>query len=162
MSIQLAQILFQIFNFSVIFAAIYFFLNKPIAEILEKRAKKIEEIEKEKEEIEKNKEKIEENKTKILKKAKKDASELIAEENKKAKDNANLIITEAKEKAEKEVKSLENLFEEEKKEMIRELKSEFVDAVINTAEQVIEKTLDKKDHQDLINAEFDKFIAKQK
>ena len=162
MSIQLTQILFQIFNFSVIFAAIYFFLNKPIAEILEKRAKKIEEIEKEKEEIEKNKAKTEENKAKILKKAKKEASEMLAEENKKAKNNAHLIINEAKEKAQKEVESLEKVFEEEKKEMIRELKADFVDAVINTAEQVVEKSLDKKTHQKLIDAEFEKFIANQK
>ena len=46
--------------------------------------------------------------------------------------------------------------------MMKELKNDFVDAVINTSQQVIQESLTKKDHLKTIETEFKNFVKTNK
>lgn len=159
MEIRLDQILFQIINFGVVFAALTYFLYKPVVKMLEERSRKTAEAEKaamasleEKANIDtlkaKAKTQAEREAMQLLDKAKTQAAELKKELSAKVKDEV---------KAERE-KALKNL-EAEKKNSLAQLDREMADAVVAVSAKVLGKAIDKKEHAALIEKSLKEIAA---
>ncbi|OGJ38890.1 MAG: hypothetical protein A2383_02740 [Candidatus Pacebacteria bacterium RIFOXYB1_FULL_39_46] len=150
MDIQLPQILFQLVNFSVVLGALIYLLYKPVQKILDERAQKIAESQKEVARIEEEGKKIEALKAKIKREAEKEAAEILENANKAAIKKEEKLIEQAKANLKENLKEAETRWQEEKKQLITNSKSQMVDAVIKVSGLVLGKNLDKKTDKKII------------
>jgi len=150
MDIQLPQILFQLVNFSVVLGALIYLLYKPVQKILDERAQKIAESQKEVARIEEEGKKIEALKAKIKREAEKEAAEILENANKAAIKKEEKLIEQAKANLKENLKEAETRWQEEKKQLITNSKSQMVDAVIKVSGLVLGKNLDKKSDKKII------------
>jgi F-type H+-transporting ATPase subunit b len=159
MDIQLAQILFQIVNFSVVAGALVYLLYKPIQKILEERSARIEEGQKaaaeaiaERDQLTKAREAAEKDARKeavaIIESAKKDADKLTQE-----------LTAKAQEHAKQQLLKVQSEWQDQKKELVKELKLQFAEGVFATAAK-IGMSLDKKAHAALIDQELEAVIKR--
>jgi F-type H+-transporting ATPase subunit b len=148
MDIQLSQVLFQMINFGVVFAALTYFLYKPVTKMLDERATRAAEAEKIAANAAKEREEIEELKTKVKSQADKEAVKTLD----KVKEQAASLKKELTSQARDEAKA-------EKQSALHSMEKEFSQAVFAVAEKVVGKSLDKKAHADLIDKSL-KEIAK--
>ena len=158
MEIQVAQIIFQIINFGVVFGALSYLLYKPIIKILNERAQKIEEGQVAAQKAIAEQEKIEEMKKQIRQKADKEAAKMLEEVNKAAVDRKSKLTAQAKEEALAEVDRLRNAWNDEKRKSLKDMQSQFSEAVIAAAEKVVGESLSAKTHAKLIEEEFNTLV----
>lgn len=158
MEIQVAQIIFQIINFGVVFGALTYLLYKPILKILDERSQRIEEGQLAAQKAIAEQEKIEEVKKQTRQKAEKEAAKLLEEANKTATERKNKIIAQAKEEALQEVERLRLAWNEEKRKSVQDMRAQFSDAVIAAAEKVVSQSLTAKSHAALVEEEFKSLV----
>lgn len=158
MEIQLAQIIFQIINFGVVFGALSYLLYKPIIKILDERAQKIEEGQVAAQKSLNEQEKIEEMKKQTKQKAEKEAAKMLEEANKAANDRKNKLVAQAKDEALAEVERLRTAWGDEKRKAVKDMKNQFGEAVVAAAEKVIGESLNAKTHSKLIEEEFNTLV----
>ncbi|HAS28084.1 MAG TPA: ATP synthase F0 subunit B [Dehalococcoidia bacterium] len=151
LGIHLSSLIAQLFNFGLLLLLLYMFAYKPVIKMLDQRAAKIKESVDQTEEIKKQHELAE-----------KETARLIAEagkEGKKIIEQATLIGEETKQKAKQDAKTeAEKLLakakleiERERDEAIGELRSAFADLTMIAAGKVIDRSLDKEQHRQLID-----------
>lgn len=160
MDIQLPQIIFQIINFSVVVGGLTYLLYKPILKVLEERAQRIEEAQKAAIDTLAKQEKQEEVKKQKEKEAQKQAAEIIAEAKKEAAKLSADLTQKAQEHAKAQILKFQNEWQEQKKEMISDLKKQFAKEVIKTSEKVLGAQLDQKAHAKLIDEELKTLLSK--
>ena len=90
-----------------------------------------------------------------LKNAKEEAGELVRSATKKAQLRGEEIIAEAHQKSAGILKKAEEQIENEKKKAVNEIKNDISDMAFLVAGQVVEKELDTKEHQRLIESFID-------
>ena len=154
MDIQPSMILFQIINFGIILAVLWYFLYKPVLKIFAERAKRVEEGQKaataaiiEHEHIEELKEKTQRD----LKEKKSAALKEVDEEGKKRQAE---LVAEAKIIAQSEIAKLRAQWAQEKEAQLHSMNQELVNAVFAVSATVLPKALDKKTHSELIDTEI--------
>ena len=154
MDIQLNQIIFQIINFSVVFFVLVKFLFKPIQNVLEQRAQKIEEGLKAAEKNIKAQDEVEQEKKEILTTARKEASKITKEAKTKAQSDADEILSLAKKEAkkviDKERAALMAGIDSEREE----LQSSVADLVTKTAKVLLKKYLTSKEQEKIIGMQL--------
>ncbi len=158
MDIQFPQILFQIINFSVVLGALVYFLYKPVQKILDERAKLVEEGQLAAQKAIAESEKFEDTKKGIKQKAEKEAAKLLEEATQSAKERREQLLAKAKEEALQEVERLRQAWNEEKRASLQNMKKEFAEAVVATAEKVIGSSLDSKAQSKLIDQELSNLL----
>lgn len=164
LGINLPGLVTQIVSFLLLFVILYGLLYKPLLGLLDQRAAKIKEslerAENVKQAADDSQKQIEEQ----LNAARAEGQSLIAQaresagkyrENEMAK--AKVEIQGEREKAQEEIRR-------ERDSVIEEVRSEFADLAIQAAQKVINKSLDEKSHQELIQSVLDesKLVRKQK
>ena len=154
MDIQIPQIIFQIINFSVVLGALSYLLYKPILNVLDERAKRIEDGQKAAQKALTEQSNIEELKKQVKQQAEKQAAKMLDDANKAAAKRREEIIANAKTEAEELKHKLETDTKAEIKQRIAGLEGEFLAAVITTAEKVVGTSLDTKAHSKLIDEEL--------
>ncbi len=159
MEINVLQIIFQLINFGVVFAALTYFLTKPILKMIDERRSKTDEAIKAAEESLREREQVETMKKKAKVQAEKDAlavidvakgeaKELKAKLSKETKDEVNVLRAKEIAKMESEMKGKQ---EETEKEVLK--------LSVAIASKVIGKEIDEKAHKTLI-AQSIKDLAK--
>ena len=141
----------QIVNFVILFGLLYLVAYKPIMRMLDERSKRIKESMEQAESIKEQTAHAEEEIKKQLEAAGREGQERIAK--------AALIGEETKQKAQQEARQeTETLvtrarleIQRERDEAIGELRKEFADLTIMAAEKVIDRSLDKEAHRQLID-----------
>lgn len=150
-----ATFFFQIVNTFVLFLILKHFLFEPVTNFMEKRKNEIADEIKKAENKHKEAINLKEKYNDKLKQVDSEGKKIIKEARKDAKEQASEIISKAREE-EKQIR-LDNQkeIEREKIKAIDSLKDEISNLSIMTASKVIEKDLDKSDHQELIDQFID-------
>ncbi len=158
MEIQLPQILFQIVNFSVVVGALTYLLFKPVQKILDERSNKIAEAQKAAQAVIEEKDAIETLKKQSKRDAEKAAAAILDEAKKDADVRSQELIQKTQEHGKAQLTKLQAEWQNEKKEMVKELKAQFTDAVIATSAKVLGEKLDSKAHSKLIDQEMNTIL----
>ncbi|NLT27807.1 MAG: F0F1 ATP synthase subunit B [Dehalococcoidales bacterium] len=151
LGINLSSLLAQLVNFGLLFALLYFFAYKPVIKMLDQRSAKIKESMEQTEEIKKQHELAEKETARLIAEAGKEGQRII--------EQATLIGEETKQKAKQDAKvEAEKLLakakleiERERDEAIGELRNAFADLTVMAAGKVIDRSLDKEQHRQLID-----------
>ena len=151
LGIDVPMLVAQIINFVILFGILFLVAYKPLTKMFDERSKKIKESMEQTELIKKQAEHAEEEVKKQLDVARKEGQEVIA----RAMRTGEGFRREAQQQAKQEGEALVNRarleIQRERDEAIGELRNEFADLTILAAEKVIDRSLDKKAHRELID-----------
>jgi F-type H+-transporting ATPase subunit b len=162
LGISLPTLLAQIVNFLILLALMYIFAYKPFLNMLDQRSNKIKESLDEAEKVKQQAAKAEEDFKKRLEVASKEGQEVIARAIRTGEEARQRAQQEAKQEAQILVERARADIQHERDEAITELRQEFADLTISAAEKVIEKSLDKQAHQQLIDKVLEESLGQKK
>jgi F-type H+-transporting ATPase subunit b len=141
----------QLINVIILFGLLYLVAYKPIMRMLDERSNKIKESMENTEYIKQQAERAEEEAAKRIEEAAKEGQEAIA----RAMRTGEEVRQEAQQKAKVEAEALiaraRSEIQRERDEAIEQLREGFADITIEAAGKVIDRTLDKKAHRDIID-----------
>jgi F-type H+-transporting ATPase subunit b len=141
----------QIVNFIILLVMLYFFAYKPLLKMMDTRAQKIKESVDESQKIRDKAAKAEEEFQKRIDAVGKESQEVIAKAMRTGEEARQRAQKEAKVEAQAVVEKARQDIQHERDQVIDELRQEFADLTIEAAEKVIEKSLDRKTHQQIID-----------
>lgn len=143
-------LLAQIINFLILLFLLRKFLYKPLIDLMNKRRQKIvdglEKAKKGEEELEK----IQEFKEKELAKIQKEAEIIIAKAKESGDKKQQEILKEAEEKTKKIVEEAKGRIEIEKEKMLKEVRQDIANLVIDVTEKILKEKVDDKQEKKLV------------
>ena len=151
LGINLPTLLAQIINFAILLGLLYLVAYKPIMRMLDERSRRVKESMEQTELIKQQAERTEEEVKKQIEAAGKEGMEIIARAMHTGEEMRQKAQQEAKQDAESLVVRARVEIQRERDGAIDELRKEFADLTIMAAEKVIEKSLDKQTHRQLID-----------
>ena len=150
LGINLPVLVAQIVNFVVLFGLLYLVAYKPIMRILDERSRRIKESMAQADSVEEQAASAKEAMKKQLEIAGKESQDRIAKAVQIGEDIKQKAREEAKQEAETLVGRAREEIQRERDEAIGEVRKEFADLTVMVAEKVIDRSLDKKAHRQLI------------
>jgi len=151
LGINLPTLLAQIINFIILFGLLYLVAYRPIMRMLDERSRKIKESMEQTEYIKQQAERAEEEAKKRIDAAAKEGQEAIARAVRTGEGVRRQAQQQAKQEAEALIARARTEIQRERDEAIDELREEFADITIMAAGKVIERSLDKKAHREIID-----------
>ncbi len=151
LGISLPTLLAQIVNFAILFGLLYLVAYKPIMRMLDERSGKIEESMEQTELIKEQAERAEEESKKRIEEASKEGQEIITRAARMGEETRQEAEQKARQEAETLITRARTEIHRERDEAIDELREEFADLTILAAEKVIDCSLDKKAHRQVID-----------
>ena len=151
LGINLPTLLAQIINFVILFGLLYLVAYKPIMRMFDERSRKIRESMEQTEFIKEQAAHAEEEVRKQLETAGREGQELIARAVRTGEEIRREAQQEARQEGEALIAKARMEIERERDEAIDELRKEFADLTILAAGKVIDRSLDKKAHRQLID-----------
>ncbi|MBI2846987.1 MAG: F0F1 ATP synthase subunit B [Chloroflexi bacterium] len=162
LGINLPGLIAQIINFTLLLLLLYFVLYKPILRMLDRRSEKIRESMERAEQIKKDAERSEQEIKKRLEVAHQEGQALVTQ----AAEIGEKLKTEAREEAKKEGEALITKaraeIQRERDEAIEQVRQRFAELAILAAEKVINRSLDKQAHVQLIQEVLEESSKKGK
>ncbi len=150
LGISLPTLLAQIINFAILFGLLYLVAYKPIMKMLDERSRKIKESMEQTEFIKEQAAHAEEEVKKQLEAARQQGQGIIAQAMRTGEEVRQKAQQEAGQDAEALITRARLEIQRERDEAIDELRREFADLAIRAAEKVIDRSLDKEAHRQLI------------
>jgi len=151
LGINLPTLLAQIINFAILFGLLYLVAYKPIMRVLDARSRKIKESMEQTELIKEQAAHAEQEAEKRIEAASKEGQEVIARAIRTGEEVRQQTQQEARQEAESLIARARTEIQQERDDAIDELRKEFADLTILAAEKVIERSLDKDAHRQLID-----------
>jgi len=151
LGISLPTLLAQIINFVILLVLMYLVAYRPIMRMFDERSRKIKESMEQTEFIKEQAAKAEEESEKRIEAASKEGQELVSRAVRTGDEIRQQAQQEAKQDAESLVTRARTEIQRERDEAIDELRKEFADLTIMAAEKVIDRSLDKEAHRQLID-----------
>ncbi len=151
LGINLPSLLAQLVNFGILLGILYLVAYKPIMKMLDDRANRIKESMEQTEVIKDKAEKAEEEIAEQLKKAGRQSQAVIDRGVRTGEEMRQKAQEEAKKETEALLARAHNEIRRERDGVIDDLRREFADLTILAAGKVIDRTLDKKAHRQLID-----------
>ena len=151
LGISLPTLLAQIVNFIILFGLLYLVAYKPIMRMLDERSRKIKESMEQTESIKEQAEHAEEEVKKRIEEAGKEGQEIIGRAARTGEETRQEAERKAKEEAESLINRARTEIQRERDEAIEELRKEFANLTILAAEKVIDLSLDKEAHRQVID-----------
>jgi len=151
LGINLATLVAQIVNFTILFGLLYLVAYKPIMRILDERSRKIKESMEQTEYIKEQAVRAEEEVKQQLDAARGEGQEVIARAVRTGEELKQKTRQEAKQEGESLIAKARIEIQRERDEAIDELRKEFADLAILAAGKVIDRSLDEKTHRQLID-----------
>lgn len=151
LGINLPTLLAQTINFLILFGLLYFVAYKPILRMFDERSKKIKESMEQTEYIKEQAAHAEEEVKKQLEVASKDGQEVISRAVRTGEEIRQKVQQEAKKEAESLIARARLEIQRERDDAIEELRKEVADLTILAAGKVIDRSLDKEAHRQLID-----------
>ncbi|OGF18947.1 ATP synthase F0 subunit B [Candidatus Falkowbacteria bacterium RIFCSPLOWO2_12_FULL_45_10] len=148
--IDVRLLIAQAVNFAIVFVILYYFGIKPLMKILTERSKKIEDSLKNATKIEKELQQTESKRAEVIKKAKQEANELLAEVERQGEERRHEMTAKAKEEIAKIVAKTKEDLAIDKAIMLKHVKEEAAEMIVDAVEKVLGKKL--------TNADDKKFI----
>jgi F-type H+-transporting ATPase subunit b len=162
LGINMPVLLAQIINFIILFGLLYLVAYKPIMRMLDERSRKIKESMEQTEHIKQQAERAEEEAKKRIDAAAKEGQEAVARAVKTGEEVKREAQEQAKQEAEALIVRARSEIQHERDEAIDELREEFADITIEAAGKVIDRTLDKKAHREIIKKVLDESTTLKK
>ena len=151
LGINVSTLLAQVINVAILFVLLYLVAYRPIMRMLDERSRRIKESMEQTEYIKQQAERAEGEAAKRIDAAAKEGQEAVA----RAVRTGEEVRREAQQQASQEAEALiaraRTEIQRERDEAIDELRKEFADITIMAAGRVIEKSLDKKAHREIID-----------
>jgi len=151
LGISLPTLLAQIINFIILFGLLYLVAYKPVMRMLDQRSAKIKESMEQTEYIKEQAASAEEESKKQIEAAGKEGQEVVARAVRTGEEVRQQSQQDAKQDAESLINRARTEIQRERDEAIDDLRREFADLTILTAEKVIDRSLDKEAHRELID-----------
>ena len=151
LGINLPSLLAQLVNFGILLGILYLVAYKPIMRMLDERANRIKESMEQTEVIKDKAEKAEEEIAEQLKKAGRQSQAVIDRGVRTGEEMRQKAQEEAKKEAEALLARARNEIRRERDGVIDDLRREFADLTILAAGKVIDRTLDREAHRQLID-----------
>ncbi len=151
LGISLPTLLAQIVNFVILFGLLYLVAYKPIMRMLDERSKKVKDSMEQTEYIKEQAVRAEEEAKKRIEAASKEGQEVIGRAVRTGEEVRQKAQQEARAEAETLIGRARTEIQRERDDAIDELRGEVADLTILVAEKVIERSLDKKAHRQLID-----------
>jgi len=145
------MLLAQVVNFIILLGILYLIAYKPLMRMLNERSQKIKEGMEQAEQIKEQAERADEEVKKRLGVASSEGQEVVAQAVKAGEGLKQKAQQEAKREAEALLDRARTEIGRERDEAIGELRKEFADLTIMAAEKVIDRSLDKKAHRQVID-----------
>lgn len=155
LSIDPATIILVLANTLILFLILKHFLFDKVNKVIDDRKNEVAETFKRADEAEENAKKLELEYTQKLNAAKEESAEIVRAATKKAQVRSDEIIVDAKAEAKSIVANANAEIEREKKIAVNQIKDEIADIAFNAAEAVIEKEINTKDNEKLIESFID-------
>ncbi len=162
LGINLPALLAQIVNFVVLFGLLYLVAYKPIMRMLDGRSKKIKESMEQTEYIKEQAAHAEEESKKRIEAASKEGQELVARAVRTGEEVRQQAQQEARKEAESLITRARVEIQQERDGAIDELRKEFAELTILAAEKVIERSLDREAHRQLIEKTLEESTSLKK
>ncbi len=151
LGINLPSLLAQLVNFGILLGILYLVAYKPIMKMLDERSNRIKESMEQTEVIKDKAEKAEEEIAKQLKEAGRQSQAVIDRGVRTGEEMRQKAQEEAKKEAEALLARARNEIRRERDGVIDDLRREFADLTILAAGKVIDRTLDRESHRQLID-----------
>lgn len=151
LGINLPSLLAQLVNFGILLGILYLVAYKPIMKMLDERSNRIKESMEQTEVIKDKAEKAEEEIAKQLKEAGRQSQAVIDRGVRTGEEMRQKAREEAKKEAEALLARARNEIRRERDGVIDDLRREFADLTILAAGKVIDRTLDREAHRQLID-----------
>ena len=151
LGINLSTLLAQVINVAILFGLLYLVAYKPIMKMLDGRSQKIKESMDNTEYIKQQAERAEEEASKRIEAAAKEGQEAIGRAMRTGEEVRQEAQQQAKQEAEVLIARARTEIQRERDEAIDGLRKEFADITILAAGKVIDRTLDKKAHREIID-----------
>jgi len=162
LGINVPMLLAQIINFIILFGLLYLVAYKPIMRMLDERSRKIKESMEQTEHIKQQAERAEEEAKKRIDAAAKEGQEAVARAVRTGEEVKREAQQQAKQEAEALIARAQSEIQRERDEAIDDLRKEFADITIAAAGKVIDRTLDKKAHREIIEKVLDESTTLKK
>ncbi len=151
LGINIPTLVAQIINFVILFGLLYLVAYKPIMRMLDERSRKVRESMEQTEYIKEQAARAEEEATKRIEAAAKEGQEVVARAVRTGEDVRRGAQQEAKQEAESLIARARLEIQRERDGAVDELRKEFADLTVLAAGKVIDRSLDKKAHRQLID-----------
>jgi len=151
LGISMPTLVAQIINFVILFVLLYLIAYKPLMRMFDERSKKIKESMEQTDFIRERAERAEEDYEKRIEEASREGQEMITRAVHTGEELRQKRQQEAKQEAETLIKRARTEIQRERDEAISELRKEFADLTILAAEKVIDQSLDKEAHRQIID-----------
>ena len=151
LGINWQTLLAQIVNFAILFGLLYLVAYKPIMRILDERAGRVKESMEQTEYIKEQAARAEGEAEKRIEAASKEGQEVVARAVRTGEEVRQEAQQEARQDAETLITRARTEIQRERDDAIDELRKEFADLTILAAEKVIDRSLDKEAHRQLID-----------
>ena len=162
LGINLPVLVAQIVNVVILLGLLYLVAYKPIMRMLDERSRRIKESMEQAETIKEQAARAEEEVKKQLGAAAREGQERIAQAVQIGEDVKQKAQQEARQEAETLINRARTEIQRERDEAIGELRKEVADLTILAAEKVIDRSLDKETHRDLIDKVLEESTALKK
>ena len=151
LGINWTMLIAQIVNFFLLFGLLYLVAYKPIMRIFDERSNRIKESMEQTESIKEQAANAEEEFKKRLEAAGREGQELISRAMRTGEEAKQKVQQESRQEAQAIIEKARFEIQRERDGVIDELHKEFADLTIEAAGKVIERSLDKKAHRELID-----------
>jgi F-type H+-transporting ATPase subunit b len=151
LGISLPTLLAQIVNFVILFGLLYLVAYRPMMRMLDGRSGKIKDSMEQAEYIKEQAARAEEEAEKRIEAASKEGQEVVAQAVRSGEGVRQQAQEEARQQAESLIAKARLEIQQERDDAIDELRREFADLTILAAGKVIDRSLDKKAHRQLID-----------
>ncbi len=145
----------QLINFVILLGLLYLVAYKPILRMFDERSRRIKESMEQTETIKEQAARADEDVKKRMEEAGKEGQEVITRAMRTGEEARQKIQQEARQEAEAILERARLEIQRERDEAVDELRQEFADLTIEAAGKVIEKSLDKAAHRELIEKVLD-------
>ena len=151
LGISLPTLIAQIVNFIILFGLLYLVAYRPIMRMLDERSRKIKDSIEQTEYIKEQAARAEEEAEKRIAEASQEGQEMVARAVRTGEEVRQKAEQEAREQAESLISRARLEIQRERDEAIDELRKAFADLTIQAAEKVIDRSLDKEAHRQIID-----------
>ena len=151
LGISLPTLIAQVINFAILFGLLYLVAYKPLMRMLDERSRKIKESIEQTEYIKQQAARAEQEAEKRIAEASREGQKAIDRALKTGEEIEHKAQEEARQDAETLIARARVEIQRERDEAIGELRKEFADLTILAAEKVIDRSLDKEAHRQLID-----------
>lgn len=151
LGITWSSLIAQLVNFGVLFALLWVVGYKPLMRTFDERARKIKDSMEQAEQVKAQAARAEEDLKKQIEVGRKEGQEIVTRAMRTGEELRLKAQLEAKKDGEAIIASARTEIQRERDEAITEIRHEFADLAITAAEKVIDRSLDKAAHRDIID-----------